>query len=309
MIPAGVDQSLALVSNNLVYSAVLVYALAALGFAAELAVDRRRAGDAAAEPAPADERRGLRVELFGRVAVALTALAFALHAAGVVARGLSAERAPWGNMYEFSVAGSLAVTGVFLALLLRREVRWLGLYVTVAVLATLTVALTVLYTDSADLLPALKSYWLAIHVGGAVVSAGLFSVGALASGLYLVRAARDAAAERAGRAPARRGPSAEALDRVAYQVHTLAFPVWTFTVICGAIWAHHAWGRYWGWDPKEIWAFITWVVYAAYLHARVTAGWKGRAAAWVALLGYATFLVDYYAVNLFGVGLHSYSGL
>jgi cytochrome c-type biogenesis protein CcsB len=92
-------------------------------------------------------------------------------------------------------------------------------------------------------------------------------------------------------------------------MHAFAFPIWTFAVIAGAIWAENAWGRYWGWDPKETWAFITWMVYACYLHARATAGWRGRKAAYVALLGYSTFLFNYLVVNIWLVGFHSYAGV
>jgi cytochrome c-type biogenesis protein CcsB len=109
----------------------------------------------------------------------------------------------------------------------------------------------------------------------------------------------------------RRGflPAAEVLDRIAYRTIAFAFPIWTFAVIAGAIWAEQAWGRYWGWDPKETWSFITWVVFAGYLHARATSGWKGRRAAVIALVGFASLLVTYYAVNLWIVGLHSYAGV
>ena len=101
-------------------------------------------------------------------------------------------------------------------------------------------------------------------------------------------------------------PSAAALDRVAYRVIAFAFPIWTFAVIAGAIWAQDAWGRYWGWDPKETWSFVTWTIFAGYLHARSTAGWKGRRAAVIAVVGFVSLLITYYAVNLWIVGFHSY---
>jgi cytochrome c-type biogenesis protein CcsB len=109
----------------------------------------------------------------------------------------------------------------------------------------------------------------------------------------------------------RRGllPPAATLDRLAYRTIAVAFPIWTWAIIAGAIWAERAWGRYWGWDPKETWAFITWVLFAGYLHARATAGWKGRRAAFLGLAGFVSLLITYYAVNLFIVGLHSYAGV
>ena len=105
-------------------------------------------------------------------------------------------------------------------------------------------------------------------------------------------------------------PTAAALDRLTYRIHAFAFPVWTFAaLIAGPIWAKYAWGRYWGWDPKEVWAFITWVVYAAYLHSRATAGWSRRRSAVVALVGFATVLFDFIGINVFISGLHSYAGI
>ncbi|WP_435601779.1 cytochrome c biogenesis protein CcsA, partial [Streptomyces sp. YPW6] len=104
-------------------------------------------------------------------------------------------------------------------------------------------------------------------------------------------------------------PPPPSLDRFAYRVNAVIFPLWTFTIIAGAIWAEAAWGRYWGWDPKETWSFITWVAYACYLHARATAGWKGRKAAYLALIGFACFIFNYYGVNMFINGLHSYAGV
>jgi cytochrome c-type biogenesis protein CcsB len=244
------------------------------------------------------------------VALALTVLAFGLHLAGLAARGLAAGRAPWGNMYEFSTAAALAAVGAYLVLLRRHDIRYLGIWVVSAALVTLGLAVVVFYTDAGELVPALRSYWLVIHVAAAVLAAGVFTLGAVASVLFVLR---ERAERRAGaREPggyAGRLPASEALDRLAYRVHAFGFPVWTFAVVAGAVWAENAWGRYWGWDPKETWAFVTWVVYAGYLHARATAGWRGRRAAVVALVGYLSLTFNYVGVNLWITGLHSYAGI
>ncbi|MEZ5117964.1 MAG: c-type cytochrome biogenesis protein CcsB [Candidatus Nanopelagicales bacterium] len=329
---------LAQASNGLIYASMVVYTLAMIAFAVSFAAGRGRTASSArssvpvavpagaggvdvvtAEPpgpatgvepsVPAEPVPGRRA---GNVGMALTWLAFALLLGGVVLRGLWAGRVPWGNMYEFSITSALAVTGVFLAVSLRRDVRWLGLFVVVPVLLTLGLAVTVLYTEAAQLVPALKSYWLVIHVSAAVICGGAFTVAAAVTTLYLVRSRAE---RRAGPDGVPTGPvsshlpSAERLDTLAYRIIAFSFPLWTFAVVAGAIWAENAWGRYWGWDPKETWAFITWVVYAGYLHARSTAGWRGRKAAIISLVGFAAFLVNYFGVNLFASGLHSYSGL
>jgi cytochrome c-type biogenesis protein CcsB len=253
-------------------------------------------------------------ERIGRSAVTLTVLAFVLHVGAVAARGVSAGRVPWGNMYEFSTAGALAAVAVFLVLLARQPVRYLGGVVMIVVVLSMGTALTVLYTESARLVPALDSYWLVIHVSAAVTCAGIFTVSTAATLLYLVAARHDRRS--AAYLPTwgvsravRRLASPETLDRLAYRMIAFGFPLWTFAVIAGAIWAEAAWGRYWGWDPKETWAFITWVVYAGYLHARATAGWRGRRAGLVALVAYAAFVFNYVGVNLFLNGLHSYAGV
>jgi cytochrome c-type biogenesis protein CcsB len=317
-VSVAVNVTLAQLSNNFMYSAIAVYALALLAFAGEWAFGAgtragRTAGLLAADasktvitPSDREGERAGRADRIGRTGVSLTVLAFGLHFAAVFTRGLSADRVPWGNMYEFSTASGLAVTGVFLFLLTRVDVRWLGIFVVLPVLLTLGLAVTVLYTDSAPLVPALNSYWLVIHVVAAVVAAGAFTVGAALSLLYLLR---ELAGRRGTSAQASRLPAAATLDRLAYRVHVFGFPIWTFAVVAGAIWAENAWGRYWGWDPKEVWAFITWVVYAAYLHARATAGWSGPRASAIALVGFATFLFNYFGVNMWISGLHSYAGL
>ena len=331
--------SLAQLSNFLVYGALIVLALAMAAFAIDLGVGtgRRRAAEAAARrdhqarvAATAGsasggvsviERPAVDIEVderWARIGVSLSVLAFLLLVGAVLTRGFSAGRPPWGNMYEFSVAGATAAMGVWLFLTRRRrEVRELGLLVVVTVLLILGVAVVVLYTESAQLVPALKSYWLWIHVTAAIIASGIFTVGSVASMLFLVAdryERRLAAGQSGGRAAwldslAQRLPTADVLDRTAYQTIAFAFPLWFFAIVAGAIWAEGAWGRYWGWDPKETWAFITLVIYAAYLHARSTAGWRGRPAAIIALVGFSAFLFSYIGVNIFFFGFHSYSGV
>ena len=333
------ETSLAELSNLLVYATLIVLAMAMFCFAVDLGVGsgRRRAWQAQQRRSDAsivageesvggiDVRRRVAApaapevdERWARIGVSLTSLAFVLLVGAVVTRGISAGRPPWGNMYEFSLAGATAALGVWLVLVRRRkEARELGLLVTLAALLILGVAVVVLYTESAQLVPALKSYWLWIHVSAAIISSGFFTVGSVASALFLVTDRHDrrmTAGQVIGTGGlldrlAERLPSSASLDRVAYQMIAVAFPLWFFAIVAGAIWAEGAWGRYWGWDPKETWAFITLVIYAAYLHARSTAGWRGRPAAIVALVGFAAFLFSYIGVNIFFFGLHSYSGV
>jgi len=242
-----------------------------------------------------------------RIATALMLLAFILLFVAVIARGLSNGHVPWGNMYEFSITGALTFTGAYLVALRKYDLRWLGLFISLAALLTLGTAITLLYRDSAPLVPALKSTWLIIHVVAAIISGGVFLLSNVIAGAYLYLDARERGVGRP--AWATRLPALEVLDQLSYRLVAFVFPLWTFSVIAGAIWAESAWGRYWGWDPKETWAFITWVAYAAYLHARVTVGWKGRRAAWLCLFAGSTFLFNYVYVNVWGTGKHTYSGL
>jgi cytochrome c-type biogenesis protein CcsB len=327
------DEALAQLSNHLVYSAIAVYTCALIAYAVDLsgfgAGARRVAGSAdrlavaagsgggavdvrvpevpAAQAAPPSRRKA------AGIAVSLTWLAFLLHASGVAARGLAAGRVPWGNMYEFTVTGAMVVTGVYLIVLLRHDARWLGAFVVGPVLLALGLAVTVLYTEAAQLVPALHSYWLMIHVSVAFIATALFTLGFSITVIQLVQDRRET--RRAAGRPARRGrfmdrlPPAVELERLAYRLHVVAFPLWTFAVIAGAIWAQAAWGRYWNWDPKEVWSFVVWVVYAGYLHARATRGWYGRRAAYLALAGYACVLFNFGVVNVALVGWHSYAGI
>ena len=291
----------AFTSNYLVYSAMAVYTLSFFAHAIETAW---------AVKVPTDTTKTLdykRTEKVARIATAMMILGFILLFAGVIARGISAGRVPWGNMYEFSITGALAFTGAYLYALWKYRIKWLGLPVSIAVLLTLGTAITILYVPSAPLVPALKSAWLVIHVSAAIISGGVFLLANCIAGTYLIL---DRYESRGARPVwALKLPTLETLDQLSYRLVAFVFPLWTFSVIAGAIWAEAAWGRYWGWDPKETWAFITWVAYAAYLHARVTIGWRGKRAAWLCLFAGSTFLFNYVYVNVWGTGKHTYSGL
>jgi cytochrome c-type biogenesis protein CcsB len=242
-----------------------------------------------------------------RIATAMMILGFIFLLVGVITRGLSASRVPWGNMYEFSITGALAFTGAYLFALRKYDLRWLGVLVSISALLTLGTAITLLYVPSAPLVPALKSTWLVIHVSAAIISGGVFLLANVIAAAYLYLDNMESKGPR--KVWAQRLPTLEVLDQLSYRLVAFVFPLWTFSVIAGAIWAESAWGRYWGWDPKETWAFITWVAYAAYLHARVTVGWRGRRAAWLCLLAGSTFLFNYVYVNVWGTGKHTYSGI
>ncbi|NKX53440.1 c-type cytochrome biogenesis protein CcsB [Arthrobacter mobilis] len=247
-----------------------------------------------------------------RIGVALSALGTLILAAGVISRGLAAHRVPWGNMYEFCTTGALVVAAVFLLALTRKDMRFLGSFVIGLVVIMLCAAAIAFPTPVAHLVPALQSYWLIIHVSVAVIASALFTLTFAMSVLQLLQARREATAM-AGRpdrlAFLRVVPSALTLENVAYRINTVAFVLWTFTVMAGAIWAEKAWGRYWGWDTKEVWSFVIWVVYAGYLHARATRGWTGTRAAWLSIVGYLCVIFNFTIVNVFFSGLHSYSGL
>jgi cytochrome c-type biogenesis protein CcsB len=260
------------------------------------------------EPPAGDDRVSAeRVERFGRIGVALTVIGFALSLAGVVLRGLAAGRAPWGNMFEFTISAMVFVVAVYLIMVWRAGVRWLGLPITLLAAIGNGLAVTVFYVAVAPLVPALHSVWFIIHIVAAAISGAAFNIGGLLSILYLVRQRaeeRDTVHGYVGMLP-----TARRLDVLAYRFLAFAFPLWTFTVAAGAIWAEYAWGRYWGWDPKETWALVTWVIYAGYLHARSTAGWRGRRAAVIALIGLGSFWFNFVGINLFVSGLHSYAGI
>lgn len=344
---AGINGSMAHVSDGLFTTAIAIYALAMVGFTAEYAFSRvgRKLTAAGAAPARtlvgaggppvsvsgtssaaaltgsatgsggAPVRRAL-ADRIGRWSVAITVLGLAVHTMSIGVRAAAVDAVPWSNMYEFASVAGLVGVAAFLGVLWKLPaLRYLGGFVLLPVIMVMFLAGTVLYSRAQPLVPALQSYWLAIHVTLVSVAEGALMTSAVLTGLYLVKTRHDRLRERPGYKPGNLGtlteklPSAVVLDKAAYRVVAFSFPLYTVAIICGAIWAEAAWGRYWGWDPKETWAFIVWVIYACYLHARATAGWKGRAAAWINLLGFGAITVNFLVVNIVVSGLHSYAGL
>ncbi|GAA4561940.1 c-type cytochrome biogenesis protein CcsB [Planotetraspora kaengkrachanensis] len=315
--PSEVNTGLATLSDQLILATVLLYLVAMIGYALELAFGRVRTVSAAKrEPVAvgasvssgsggvlpeAESPREPEPEPWaikaGGLAVVLTWIAWAANLAGILTRGIAVDRWPWANMYEFVVAICFAAVTAFLVLMTRQPIRFLGAFVALTAALGLGFAVLFLHVQAGPVMPALHSYWIAIHVTAAIVASGLFILAGVCAILYLIR--ND------GRASVL--PSRKDLERITHRAIVISFPIWTFAVIAGAMWADRAWGRYWGWDPKEVWAFITWVAYAAYLHARATAGWRGKAAIIVSLVAFACLLFNLIGVNIFFSGLHSYA--
>ncbi|MCI0690335.1 MAG: c-type cytochrome biogenesis protein CcsB [Sporichthyaceae bacterium] len=262
------------------------------------------ATDEAVSGAPMAGRAGV----FGAIAVGLTLVGLGVHIGVLVSRGLAADRVPWGNMYEFVITlTAVGALGWLVLLFTRPALRPLGLFVTAATAVLLGFAGLVLATPAAPLVPALNSYWLKIHVTAAATASGLLLLAFIPAALFLIRSGHDGGRRRFPYPVGRNLPAADTLERLTFRLHTFAFPIWTLAVICGAIWAEAAWGRYWGWDPKETWSFISWVAYAAYLHARATPSVKRTTATWFAVAAWGTMLINLYVINFVAVGLHSYA--
>ncbi|WP_433329621.1 c-type cytochrome biogenesis protein CcsB [Spirillospora sp. CA-294931] len=338
---------LANLSDKLMLTTVVLYIVAMLAYAADLGFGRRGAVSGADEKAEAeakvlvgaagaeaaaetpgaaatgtagaesgagthddaqtDDETPSRVMEWARLAVLLNILGWGAHLGVIVSRGAAVSRWPWGNMYEFLTAIAFAAVTAYLVVLWRYKARFLGAFAMLAAVIALGVANIWLYDEAGSVVPALNSYWIAIHVSAAIIATGAFSVAGLSTILYLIkerRLARNAVPEGGVLA---RFPATEALDRLSLRVTMFAFPIWTAAIVMGAIWADEAWGRYWAWDPKETWSFITWIGYAAYLHARSTAGWKGRKAAILSLVAFAALLFNFFGVNYLFSGLHSYA--
>ena len=323
-------------SNDLMAFTVLTYLVAMVCYAGEYAFGNRgRIGKAAARPArqlvgagapvaddvvepvpaaapvveePPAARNGAG-EWAGRIAIAFNVLGLLLHLGALASRGIAADRMPWGNMYEYILSATFVGSAVWVGVVLRRPaLRHLGLFATLGLVVLLGADGMVAYTPVGPLVPALHSYWFVIHVSTIILASGIFLVGAVPASMFLIRNGYDQGKRRFPYTLGKHVPAAVMLERLTFRLHAFAFPLFTFgALIAGPLWAEASWGRYWGWDPKEVWAFISWVVYAAYLHARSTPSVKRNVATWIALVGFATMLMNLFGVNLFFSGLHSYA--
>ncbi|NLE79468.1 MAG: c-type cytochrome biogenesis protein CcsB, partial [Rhodococcus sp.] len=239
-------------------------------------------------------------ERLGNMGRALVVVVAGLQVASIVLRGFAAARFPLGNMYEFVSMACAAAVLFGLVALRKPAYRIMWVYLLVPVLILMFLAATVLYADVAPTVPALKSFWLPIHVTIICIGSGIFLVSGVASLLFLlrIRFPKDAEGPGVFGRIAQRLPDAQTLDRLAYRTTIIAFPLFGAGIILGAIWAEAAWGRFWGWDPKETVSFITWVVYAAYLHARATSGWRNTRAAWINVAGFVAMLFNLFIINM-----------
>ncbi|MCT9820740.1 c-type cytochrome biogenesis protein CcsB [Microbacterium sp. W1N] len=338
------------ISKLLVWTAVAIYTLAFMAYAIDLArrsdqaakmkdvatartlvgvasggrsqtIDEVRAEEADAQTQLEAGLGSRRRYLWARIGTSLTVLGFLFHVGGDVLRGIAAERVPWSNMYEFALTGTMLIVAVYLVVLFRYDLRFLGSFVTGLTIVLLGGAILAYYVEVVPLADPLKSVWLVIHVFVASLATAFLALAFALSVLQLMQSRRERLAIAAldadeGDKPRRQGPrflrtlpSADALESLAYRFTIIGFIFWTFTLIAGSIWANDAWGRYWGFDTKEVWTFVVWVLYAGYIHARATRGWRGTRSAWLSIVGFSAVMFNFTIVNQFFKGLHVYSGL
>ncbi|WP_241898053.1 MULTISPECIES: c-type cytochrome biogenesis protein CcsB [unclassified Leucobacter] len=321
--------SLELNSTLALYSAMIVYAIAFVFYAVDLA---NRSGDAtrlaAAQPAAAEQSSGGGIATLTRtvapteaparrsrslrIGFSLTVLGFLLHLAATIMRGIGASRVPWANMYEFALTATCAIVLIFLLVQIFVDLRFLGTLVTGLTVLFLGLAKVNFYVSIVPLVPALNSYWLVIHILVAVLATGFLTLSFGLSVLQLLQTRRENRMTAGSGEPMRflaTFPNSTRLEDLSYRMAIIGFVFWSFTLIAGSIWAESAWSRYWGWDTKEVWTFVIWVLYAGFIHARATRGWRGTRSAWLSIIAYAAVLFNFTIVNVFFKGLHAYSGL
>lgn len=319
-----IDETLARYSDFAFKSAIVVYALVLILLIVQYAsarakqvVERELVGAGGPAPDPAVPGRVTTpaprpmAERYGNMAFSVLIVGIVLHVVSIVLRGFATNRFPLGNMYEFVTMATGAAVVVGLVFLREQRYRAMWAFLLVPVLILMFLAGTVLYADAAPVVPALRSFWLPLHVTIVSIGSGVFLVSGVASLLFLYRIRQPEGQESSSLfgAIARRLPDAQTLDRLAYKTTIVGFPLFGAGVILGAIWAEAAWGRFWGWDPKETCSFIAWVLYAAYLHARATSGWRDTKAAWINIAAFVAMLFNLFIINMVISGLHSYAGL
>lgn len=282
------------------YSAMIVYAIAFVFYVVDLA---NRSANVTVQ---------LSRSRAASIGLSLTMLGALFHLAATVLRGIGAERMPWANMYEFALTATLAAVLIFIAVQFVVDIHFLGALVTGLAVLFLGVTKVNYYVPIVPLQDALDTYWMVIHIAVAVLAVGFFTLSFGLSTLQLLQDRREARLASNGITNLNflRGmPDVTRLENLAYRLAIIGFVFWTFTLIAGAIWAEASWGRFWGWDVKEVWTFVIWVLYAGYIHARATRGWRGSRSAWLNITGFAAVIFNFAIVNQFFTGLHSYSGL
>ncbi|MFB4349154.1 c-type cytochrome biogenesis protein CcsB [Microbacterium sp. CR_7] len=325
---------LEVISPVLLWTAIAIYAAAFVAYAFDLARRSQLSADAASVRefelvgASAATRGGAVAKggaaasgsgsapkrfVMARIGTSLTVLAFVFHLAATLTRGFAAGRVPWANLYEFAMMGTLLIVAVFLVVLTRVDLRFLGTFMTGLVVILLGLAATNFYVEVSPLMDPLKSVWLVIHVFVASLGTAFFALSFALSVIQLMQSRRERliseGAEKTGPGFLRTFPGSERLESMAYRFTIIGFILWTFTLIAGSIWAYYAWSRFWGFDVKETWTFVIWVLYAGYIHARATRGWRGNPSAWLSIVGFSAVIFNFTIVNVFFKGLHAYSGL
>ena len=317
------------ISPVLLWTAIAIYAAAFVAYAFDLARRSQATADAqnvresvlvgaggasttASAPASGSGTAPQRF-VMARIGTSLTVLGFLFHLAAAITRGIAAGRVPWANLYEFAMMGTLLIIAVFLVVLTRIDLRFLGTFITGLVVVLLGLGATNFYVDVSPLMDPLKSVWLVIHVFVASLATAFFALAFALSVIQLMQSRRERLlgenATKTGPGFLRTFPNAVRLESLAYMFTIIGFILWTFTLIAGSIWAYYAWSRFWGFDVKETWTFVIWVIYAGYIHARATRGWRGNPSAWLAIVGFSAVIFNFTIVNLFFKGLHAYSGL
>lgn len=246
-------------------------------------------------------KKSARADKVGGVAQALVWLGVAFHGVHFVTRGVANNRFPWGNLFEYIMTITFVTMVIAVILVSRKSVRVVWPWILTPVLALMFYGGTQLYAESGPLVPALNSYWFTIHVSTVSIGGSIGLISGVFSIMYLLRSSPF------GRRLSAL-PAAAKLDALAYRSAVWALPIFGLGIIFGAIWADGAWGRFWGWDPKETVSFVTWILYAAFLHARATPGWRNFAQ-WINAIAFASMVFNLFFINLVVSGLHSYAGL
>lgn len=255
-------------------------------------------------------RRVRRADKVGGAAQALVWLGIAVHAVQVVLRGMAAGRFPWGNLFEYVTVVTLFAMTISAVVIQRKSNRVMWPWLLTPVVALMFYGGMKLYAETAPVVPSLQSGWFPIHVSTVSIGGGIGLLSGMASLMYLLRRVQPKGKEKGVLGViASPLPDADKLDALAYRTAVWALPIFGLGVVFGAIWAGAAWGRYWGWDPKETVSLITWMLYAVYLHARATPGWRGAKAAWINVIAFATMVFNLFFINIVVSGLHSYAGL